>query len=131
MNSLGSRFIILLLLVLQGFAPLVHAHVHVNNNFSISGVVHINGLSVDNVELNMATIDSVGRQHLAIEIGVAIQKNQSLDGSVDLHEFYIDTAHCCYFSLLLDSSPGFSLATKIEPFRSHFLFPSHPRAPPL
>jgi len=79
----------------------------------------------------MATIDSVGRQHLAIEIGVAIQKNQSLDDNVDLHEFYIDTAYCCYFSPLLDSSLGFSLVTKIEPSRSRFLFPSHPRASPL
>jgi len=127
MNSSGSRFIILLLLVLQGFAPLVHAHVHISN--TISGVIHINGLSVGNVDRDIATIESVGRQHVAIEMSTAIQKNQSLDDRFDLHEFYIDTASCWYLPLSRHSLPGSSFATTID--SSRFLFSSHPRAPPL
>jgi len=126
MNSLPTRFIILLLFVLQGFAPLVHAHARINN--TVSGM-HINGFTSDNLEL-ITTVITNSDYNPAIELGDAIQKNQNLVDNVDSQILYFDTAHPLKISILISNAIDFSIPI-VYPPRFLFLSTSAPRAPPF
>ncbi len=127
MNALPTRFIILLLFVLQGFAPLVHAHMRVNN--TVSGV-HVNGFSSDNLE-RLTTVMKNSDDNPAIELGDAIQKKQNLVDDCGSQYLFFDTFYSLKIGLLIKNNTlDFSIPI-IYP--SHFLFlsTSAPRAPPF
>ena len=123
------RFIILLLLVLQGFAPLVHAHVHIVDS---DDGVHIHGVtSVASHEHQLSALDKFSCSSAAIGMHSAIQKKNSLNAD-DLNADSCDTNHTGFvqFPQLIKKTVGFS-PPNISLKSSLLLSASAPRAPPL
>lgn len=129
MNLQFHRFIILLLLVLQGFTPLVHAHVQMTG--SVDEGIHIDGISRTWHEpgdaLSLSTTDHSSR---VIDMQAAIQqKKLLLDGEL-LNPIYFDAGLKFIRLLSINKLIGFSPPVL-------FIYPSvslsaiAPRAPPI
>ncbi len=129
MNLLLRRFIILLLLVLQGFTPLVHAHVQIMD--SIDDGIHIDEISRvwhdTGDALSLSNSDHAGT---VIDMQAAItQKKLLLDGEL-LSTLFVDTkpqfVHCFIINKLMGFSPPIFI---VKPSIS--LSAIAPRAPPV
>ena len=118
------RFIILLLLVLQGFAPLVHAHVHMVDS---EHGVHIHGItSVTSHEFQLSALDNFSCVNTAIGMHSAIQKKKHLNADT----CYVSYTDFVQFPVFIEKSvvffpPGIDLKSAL------FLSDSTPRAPPF
>ena len=118
------RFIILLLLVLQGFAPLVHAHVHIVDS---GDGVHIHGVtSVTSHEHQLSALDKFSCSSAAIGMHSAIQKKNSLNADI----CYANHTDFVQFPQIIKKTVGFS-PPRISLKSSLLLSASAPRAPPL
>lgn len=106
MNLFFHRFIILLL-VLQGFTPLVHAHVQMLD--SIDEGIHIDEISRAWHEPDDALLLSAIDHHSAVvDMQTAIQeKKLLLDGKL-LNAIFIGTQHHFIRSLIINKLIGFS-----------------------
>jgi len=129
MNLVFRRFIILLLLVLQGFSPLVHAHVHMidGNNDGI----HIDEISRAWQGADHAfSLSSIDHACAAIDMQTAIQqKKLLLDGEL-LNTFFVDARPKFSHKLIVNKLIGFSPPIFIvQPSVS--LSAIAPRAPPI
>ena len=129
MNLVIRRFIILLLLVLQGFAPLLHAHVHVMGE---DDGVHIHGIATVSAhhEHELASLDKVVCSNTAFGLHSAIQKKNLLDIDSAEPADFISTAATLQFAVLIEKQSGLSRPGIVLP-RSLFVFNSAPRAPPF
>ena len=122
------RFIILLLLVLQGFTPLVHAHVHIIG--SEEGI-HIHGItSATSDEHQLSALDSFSCSDTAIGMHSAIQKKKPLYADLNA-----DTAYSGYIDFIrvpvfIIKTIGFS-PPDISLKSSLLLSAFAPRAPPF
>lgn len=122
------RFIILLLLVLQGFAPLVHAHVHMSDS---GEGIHIHGIvSVASDGAQLSALDNFSCSDTAIGMHSAIQKKKTLPTDVNVETVcpdYIGLIRASAFiaKVIGFSPPGISLKPSL------LLPASAPRAPPL
>jgi len=129
MNLLYRRFIILLLLVLQGFTPLVHAHVPMTDNGEtgihvdeISRVWHDTGDA-----LSFSNSEHIGT---AIDMQAAItQKKLLLDGEL-LSVIFVDPKAQFIRFFVINKLIGFSPPiVTVKPSVS--LSAIAPRAPPV
>lgn len=123
------RCIILLLLVLQGFSPLVHAHVHVVNG---EEDIHIHSLTtVTSHEHQFSSLDNYICSNVVIEIKSAIQKKNSLDANSNAFSAYAIYTDFSQPSPLKKEYISFSLL-RFSLKKLLFLADSEPRAsPPL
>ena len=123
------RFIILLLLVLQGFAPLVHAHVHIID--SEEGI-HIHGIvsAAGSDEHQLSALDNFSCADTAIGMHSAIQKKKSLHADLNADTCYFGYADFDQFSVLMEKTIGFS-PPEIHCKSTLLLSVFAPRAPPL
>lgn len=122
------RCLILLLLVLQGFAPLVHAHVHI-----VGGEegVHIHGITtVTSHALQFSSLDNYACSNAAIGMHSAIQKKKSLDVALDTDTYIVSYAELSHSLAILEKYIGFP-STGLALKQPAFLSGSAPRAPPL
>ena len=120
--------IILLLLVLQGFAPLVHAHVHIIDS---EDGVHIHGITTAvSHEHQLSALDKFSCSSAAIGLHSAIQKKKSLNADLNAETCYLSYTGFVRFPVYIEKTVGFSppvIALK----SSLLLSASAPRAPPL
>ncbi|MDF1582525.1 MAG: hypothetical protein RQ733_07045 [Methyloprofundus sp.] len=129
MNIVLRRFIIMLLLVLQGFSPLVHAHVHIidSNN---SGI-HIDEISrVWHSADHSLSLSSVDHTCAAIDMQTAIQQKKLLLAGELLNTIFVDAKLKFIDKRLVNKLIGFSPPIFIvKPAIS--LSVIAPRAPPI
>ena len=128
MILLINRFIIVLLLVLQGFAPLVHAHVHVINS---DDGVHIHGITTaSSHEHQFSALENISCSNTAIGMHPAITKKKALSADLDSAACYFGSFDLNQFSVLLENTVGFSPPDLILS-SALSLSDSAPRGPPL
>ncbi len=130
MNLVFRRFIILLLLLLQGFSPLVHAHVKMVDNGD-SGI-HIDEISRAWQDVGHdLSLSSVNHTCAAIDMPSAIvaQKTLLLDGELS-HTLFVDARPKFIHKLIVNKLIGFSPPVFIAP-PSVSLSVIAPRAPPI
>jgi len=122
------RFIILLLLVLQGFAPLVHAHVH---TIGSGEGIHIHGIvSAGSDGHQLSALDNFSCSDTAIGMHSAIQKKKALSADMNIETACPDYINLIWAPAFIIKIIGFS-PPEIS-LKSSLLFPaSAPRAPPL
>ena len=122
------RFIIFLLLVLQGFAPLVHAHVHIVDS---EDGVHIHGvISATSHEHQLTALDKFSCSNTAIGMHSAIQKKKSLDADLNADTCYAIYTDFVQFTEFIEKTVGFSPPG--SDLKSLLLLSDFsPRAPPL
>ncbi len=129
MNLLYRRFIILLLLVLQGFSPLVHAHVQaIDSNDSGIHIDEISRVWHDTSDaLSFTNSEHIGT---AIDMQSAItQKKLLLDSDLS-HILFVDAKPKCICLFVINKLIGFSPPVFIvQPSVS--LSAIAPRAPPV
>ena len=122
------RFIIFLLLVLQGFAPLVHAHVHIIGS---EDGVHIHGITTATThEHELSALDKFSCSNTAIGMHSAIQKKKSLNADLNANTCYLSYTGFVWFPVFIEKTVGFSppyIALK----SSLLLSASAARAPPF
>ncbi len=126
MKLLLHRFIVLLLLLLQGFTPLVHAHVQADN----AGYgVHLHDLSrYTNKAAHVSALELFADSGAVIEMNSAIKANRLIVADVD---FAI--LQCCALFFLQQSfvSKQIVLSPYYQTLKSSIKFSvSAPRAPP-
>ncbi len=130
MNFLTMRLIILLLTLLQGFAPLVHAHVQRDNG---QAGIHLEGFAYTNYE-NSQTLSksSECEAYLVIGLGSAIQQKYLLvgDSATDEPQLYPIPADIIKLPVFIEKQVGFSPPVRIDYFQV-FSLCSAPRAPPV
>ncbi|MBE0469689.1 MAG: hypothetical protein IBX55_09320 [Methyloprofundus sp.] len=128
MNLLFCRFIILFLLLLQGFTPLVHAHVQIIDD--MANGIHIDQLSRawddTDTALSLSASDYAGT---AIDMHAAIaQKKLLLDG--ELANSLVFAAQAKFTRLfVINNTSAFADVFIVKPPVS--LSAIAPRAPPL
>ena len=123
-----NRSIILLLLVLQGFAPLVHAHVHIIGS---EDGVHIHGITtVTSHEHELSALDKFSCSNTAIGMYSAIQKKKSLNADLNTDTCYLSYTGFVRIPVFIEKNVGFS-PSDIALKSSLLLSTSAPRAPPL
>jgi len=129
MNLLYRRFIILLLLVLQGFSPLVHAHVQAMDS-------NDNGIHIDEISrvwhdtgdaLSFTNSEHIGT---AIDMQAAITQKKLLLGGELLSAIFIDTKAQFIRFFTINKLIGFSPPVFIVK-SSISLSAIAPRAPPV
>ena len=122
------QFIILLLLVLQGFAPLVHAHVHMSDS---GEGMHIHGIvSAASDRAQLSASDNFGCSDTAIGMHSAIQKKKTLSADVNVETVCSDYIDLIRGPAFIAKIIGFSPPE--TSLKSSLLLPaSAPRAPPL
>ncbi len=129
MHYLSHRLIVLLLLFLQGFTPLVHAHVGPAGGNSDNGI-HIDGLGFTaSGDAQLADFDQVGYYPLAIGISSAIQPKQAFDECVERSYIAVTSHSVLSFCRFIEKQIGFS--PPVIGFYSFFPSDSAPRAPPF
>ena len=118
------RSIIFLLLVLQGFAPLVHAHVHIINS---DDGIHIHGITTaTSHEHQLSALDEFSCSSAAIGVHSAIQKKKSLNADA-CYASYTDFVQ---FPEFIEKTVGFSPPD--SDLKSSILLSDFaPRAPPV
>lgn len=122
------RCIILLLLVLQGFAPLVHAHVH-----TVGGEegIHVHGITtVASHEHQLSTLDNFSCSNAAVGVQSAISKKKALQTAPDADTCFVSYADFVQPPVLIAKYIGFSPSGFALQY-SLLLSDSAPRAPPL
>jgi len=128
MILLIRRSIILLLLVLQGFAPFVHAHVHIVGS---DDGIHIHGItSVSSHEHQLSALDKFSCSNTAIGMQSAIAKKKSLSAALNVDVYYVGYTDFVQFPVFITNYVGFS-PPRIDLKSSLLLSESAPRAPPL
>ena len=131
MISVIRRLIILLLFVLQGFAPLLHAHAHLVES---EDGVHIHGVTTviahaHEHEHESSGLDKMACAQTTFGLHSAIQKKSALETDESLFAF-ISTADFFQLAVIINQKIGFSPPpTDIKP--SLFTLNSAPRAPPV
>ncbi len=128
MNLFSRRLIICLLLLLQGFTPLVHAHVQMIG--SIGEGIHIDEISRAWYQSDSAALSRVDDSAVAIDMQLAIeQKRLLLEGKL-AHAIFFDTnvqlTHPLVFNKLIGFSPPIIFVVS-----SVYLSAIAPRAPPV
>jgi len=111
----------LLLLILQGLSPLVHAHVHEDGG---EYGLHIDGLTgqvSQRSELQLSSSEVVGHVHIAINMQPAIQQQNILKANLPTFAFYKHQKNftsplriekqLIFFSVALPNTPSYYLAT--------------------
>ncbi len=131
MKFLTSRLIILLLALLQGFAPLVHAHVQTDNG---QAGIHLEGFAYadyDNSQV-LSSKNSECEACLVIGLGSAIQPKHLLmgDSAADEPQLYPVPADITKLPVFIKKQVGFSPPVRIDYFQVYSLS-SAPRAPPV
>jgi hypothetical protein len=130
MHSLSHRLIVLLLLLLQGFTPLVHAHVGQAEGFNSDNGIHIDGLGFASAgDSQLSDFDQVGYYPLAIGINSAIQQKQDFDECSESFCFAVIINSVLPFRKHIEKLIGFS--PPVIGFYSFFPSDSAPRAPPF
>ena len=128
MILLIRRFIISLLLVLQGFSPLVHAHVHIIGS---EDGVHIHGITTaTSHEHELSALDKFSCSNTAIGMHSAITKKKSLNADLNADTCYLSYTDFVQFPVFIEKTGGFSSPDIALEF-SLLLSNSAPRAPPL
>lgn len=121
------RFIILLLLMLQGFAPFVHAHVHIVGS---DDGIHIHGItSGSSHEHQLSALDEFSCSNTAIGMQSAIAKKKSLSADLSADACYVGYTDFVQFPVFITKYVGFSPPC-IDLKPSLLLSESAPRAPP-
>ncbi|MDF1582522.1 MAG: hypothetical protein RQ733_07030 [Methyloprofundus sp.] len=128
MNLLFCRFIILFLLLLQGFTPLVHAHVQIIDD--MANGIHIDELSRawhdTDTALSLSANDYAGT---AIDMHAAIaQKKLLLDGELENSLFFAAQLKLTRLFVIINNTSAFADVFIVKPPAS--LSAIAPRAPP-
>ena len=107
MNLQFHRVIILLLLVLQGFAPFVHAHVQTTD--SVSDGIHIDEISrVWQESSDAASLSSRDHSSQVIDMQAAIQQKKLLLEGELLNAVFVDAEFKFTQLLCINKLIGFS-----------------------
>jgi len=130
MNFQTTQLIICLLTLLQGFAPLVHAHVQSDNG---QAGIHLEGLAyADYDNSQILSKSSECEAHLVIGLGSAIQPKHLLvgDSAADEPQLYPVPADIIKLPVFIKKQVGFSPPARIDYFQVYPIS-SAPRAPPV
>jgi len=115
---------VFLLLLLQGFSPLVHAHVH---NLDSHTGMHMHHDISEGVEIGLFMHD-INSVDTIVSLGSIIKENKGFKTSFDTDYFHVLTWAYLNSSVPVADVHFFSIT---EPSHTRFKFPlSTPRAPP-
>ena len=129
MHFWSHRLIVLLLLFLQGFTPLVHAHVS-STAFNADNGIHIDGLNFAvSGQSQLSDYDQVGYYSLAIGVNSAIQQKQNAEERIQCFCFLLTRDFALPFHKYLEKLVDFS--PPVVSFYSFSPSDSSPRAPPF
>ncbi|NOQ63022.1 MAG: hypothetical protein GQ582_00740 [Methyloprofundus sp.] len=126
MISVIRRLIILLLFILQGFAPLLHAHAH---TIGSEEGIHIHGVTTviaHTHEHELSELDNVACAQTTFSLHSAIQKKETGESM----PAFISTADSFQLAAIINQKIGFSPPpTDLKSLL--FTLNSAPRAPPV
>lgn len=127
MIMLIRRFVLLLLLVLQGFTPLVHAHVQVDG---VDAGLHIHGINIGvSAGVEVSALDTFGHCAAVIDVKQAISQKKLLDAELENNHLCL---HATDFIQPYTIARYVTFATYTTPIISSIrLSPGIPRGPPL
>ena len=121
-----QRTILLLLLALQGVAPLVHAHVQAESNKG----VHFHGFSVQvNQQTEVASLDFFAHCDAVIDVKLAVVQKKTLDCELSNDSFTLSRIH--FPSAIVITTAIASSVYIASTKQSIKLSTAIPRAPPL
>ncbi len=129
MNLFFRRSIILLLFLLQGLSPLVHAHVQTDNGYN---GLHIEGISIlAGKSCQFASLENIGHTDAVIGMRPAIQQ-QNLSLTSGSKNNSIGNSYVQHLSIphLIEKHSHFSFSAFLNKL-SIYLSIIAPRAPPV
>lgn len=129
MKSFTCRFIILLLLLLQGFTPLVHAHVQSVESGSGLHLHEFDSYIEKQTYTSVSSLAFIDKSGAVIDMSAAIKQQTSLIDNLDSSCFYFCVAvflQQAFLEKSLDFSPYQAVFTSAIRYSV-----SAPRAPPL
>ncbi len=131
MRYLSHRLIVLLLLFLQGFTPLVHAHVDATGFDSNNGI-HIDGMDFAFSEQSqLSDFDQAGYYPLAIGVNCAIQPKRNADKKTKIIHSDFAISFNFVTPIRRDIEKLIAFSPPSTGFYTLLASDSAPRAPPL